>query len=60
MTSDIERGKYKQLDPKKRGDGVIVVGNRESHWMHMSYDKNELILLAHEHRLSKLYAEYIH
>ena len=60
MASDVKIGKYKRLCPKTREDGVIVVGSRTSKWMHMSYDKSEVILLPREHRFSLLYAEHVH
>ncbi len=60
MAYDVKSGKYKRLCPRTRQDGVVVVGSRTSKWMHMSYDKSEVILLPREHRFSTLYAEHVH
>ena len=55
-----EKGKYKRLCPRKRNDGIYIVGGRSQRWVEMSYNKQELILLPYGHRFSKLYAEHIH
>lgn len=60
MLTDVKKSKYKRLYPKRREDGVIVVGHRTGKWVHLSYDKREVILIPREHRFSKLYAEHIH
>lgn len=60
MLTDVKKSKYKRLCPKRREDGVIVVGHRTGKWVHLSYDKREVILILREHRFSKLYAEHIH
>lgn len=60
MLTDVKKSKYKRLCPKRREDGVIVVGHRTGKWVHLSYDKREVILIPREHRFSKLYAEHIH
>ena len=60
MLKDIQSGKYKQLCPCKRDDGIYVVGKRARGWMEMSYNKSDIILLPYGHRFSRLYAENIH
>ena len=61
MESDIQiRGRYKRLSPRKRQDGIYVVGYRVQQWVEMSYTKSEIILLPYNHRFSRLYAEYVH
>ena len=60
MHEDLKKGKYKRLCPRKRNDGIYIVGGRSQRWVEMSYNKQELILLPYEHRFSKLYAEHIH
>ena len=57
---DILSGKYKWLTPRKRDDGIYVVGGRARGWVEMSYNKSEIILLPYGHRFSHLYAEHIH
>ena len=62
MLKDIQSGKYKRLCPRKRDDGIYVVGGRARRWMEMSYryNKSKIILLPYGHRFSRLYAENIH
>ena len=60
MLKDIQSGKYKRLCPRKRDDGIYVVGERARGWMEISYNKSEIILLPYGHRFSRLYAEHIH
>ena len=60
MQRDIDKGKYKRLCPRRRDDGIYVVGGRGERWIEMSYNKTEVILLPYQHRLSRLYAEHIH
>ena len=60
MESDIQRGRYKRLCPRKRQDSIYVVGYREQQWVEMSYNKSEVILLPYNHRFPRLYAEYVH
>ena len=60
MEKDILSGKFKRLCPRKRDDGIYVVGGRARGWVEMSYNKSEIILLPYEHRFSRLYAENIH
>ena len=60
MHEDLKKGKYKRHCPRKRNDGIYIVGGRSQRWVEMSYNKQELILLPYEHRFSKLYAEHIH
>ena len=60
MEKDILSGKFKRLCPRKRDDGIYVVGGRARGWVEMSYNKSEIILLPYEHRFSRLYAEHIH
>ena len=59
MHEDLKKGKYKRLCPRKRNDGIYIVGGRSQRWVEMSYNKQELILLPYEHSFSKLYAEHI-
>ena len=59
MYTDIEKGKYKRLWPRKNTDGTYVVGGREERWIEMSHNKNG-ILLPFDHRFSRLYTEHIH
>jgi len=54
------KGGYKRLCPRRRDDGIYVVGGRGQRWMEMSYNKQELVLLPYEHRFSRLYAEHVH
>ena len=60
MHEDLKKEKYKRLCPRKRNDGIYIVGGRSQRWVEMSYNKQELILLPYEHRFAKLYAEHIH
>lgn len=60
ISEDLRKGRYKRLCPRKRDDGIYVVGERASRWMEMTYNKGELVLLPYDHRFSRLYAEHIH
>ena len=60
MHEDLKKRKYKRVCPRKRNDGIYIVGGRSQRWVEMSYNKQELILLPYEHRFAKLYAEHIH
>lgn len=52
--------KYNRLGAKRRSDGIVVVGERLEYWMEATYNNKDLILLPHNHRLSRLYVELIH
>ena len=54
MHEDLKKGKYKRLCPRKRNDGIYIVGGRSQRWVEMSYNKQELILLPYEHRISNV------
>ena len=60
ISEDLRKGRYKRLCPRKRDDGIYVVGERASRWMEMTYNKGKLVLLPYDHRFSRLYAEHIH
>ena len=60
LKEQVIEGKFKRLCPRTREDGIIVVGSRAAKWMQMSYNQHEVILLAHDHRFSRLYTEHIH
>ena len=54
------KGRYKRLNLRRRGDGLYVVGKRTEVWNEMSYNKTDIPILPEKHRISKLYAEFIH
>ena len=60
IRQDVQDGKYQRLCPKTLLNGIIIVGGRVERWVEMSYNNHEVILLPHNHRFSRLYAEYIH
>ncbi len=60
IQDDIKQGKYKRLCPRRRKDGIYIVGNRTERWTEMSSDKAGVILLPYKHRFSRLYAELLH
>ena len=53
MQKDIQSGKYKRLCPRKRDDGIYVVGGRARGWVEMGYNKGEIILLPYGHTFSR-------
>ena len=55
MQNDIKKVGYKRLCPRKREDGIYVVGHRVQNWVEMSYNKCEIILLPYSHHFSRLY-----
>ena len=54
------QNRYKRLGAYRRKDGVIAVGTRLENWMKATYNNQEMILLPHNHRLARLYVEFIH
>jgi hypothetical protein len=60
LISDFDDGKFNRLSARMREDGVIVVGTRADAWRAMSYNHTEVILMPHNHRLSRLYTEFVH
>lgn len=60
IKQELDEGKFKRLCPRKRHDGIVVVGGRAEKWLQMSYNQREVILLPYKHRFSRLYAEHIH
>ena len=55
MAADIEKGKYKRLNPTTN-DGILVVAGRTEKWMEATWNNQYFILLAKGHRLSYLIA----
>lgn len=53
-------GKYLRICARRNDEGKIVVGGRALRAIESSYDEKELILLPHDHTISRLYAEKIH
>ena len=60
IVKEIEGGAYRRLSPRKREDGVFVVGGRAVKLFLDNYYSPGLILLPHSHRLSFLYAPFGH
>ena len=58
--NDIKKGGYKRLCPRKREDGIYIVGHRVQNWIEVSYNKRRIILLPYSHHFSRLYTEYVH
>ena len=60
LKDKFENGDFKQLCPRVRDDGIIIVGGRVEEFFADSYNSLRLILLPHFHRISLLYATFIH
>ena len=60
LKEGLEKGDYKRLCPRVREDGVVIVEGRVEAWFSDNYSTPGLILLPHNHKLSRLYAEFIH
>ena len=60
MNICLQKGDFQRLGPRERDDGIIVVGGRASKLFMDNYNTPGLILLPHNHRFSRLYAEYVH
>ena len=60
LKEGLDRGDYKRLCPRVRADGIITVGGRVEEWFCDTYNSSGVILLPYNHRLSRLYAEFIH
>ena len=56
----LEDGDYARLCPVKDNDGIYKVYGRSETWMRNNYNPEGLTLLPHIHRLSYLYARWIH
>ena len=56
----LEDGDYARLCPVKDNDGIYKVYGRSETWMRNNYNPEGLTLLPHTHRLSYLYARWIH
>ena len=56
---DMEKA-FARLSPRKREDGVWIVGSRAETWMEASYNNQYQILLPFKHRFTRLYVEFIH
>ena len=56
----IQKGGFQRLCPKQRSDGIYVVSGRAERWHTNNYNEEGLILLPSEHKIAKLYAEYVH
>lgn len=60
LREGLTKGRYKKLNPQMRDDGIVIVKGRLEAWFNDNYNTTGLILLPHNHILSRLYAEYIH
>ena len=59
IRSAVKEGELLRLCPRYR-NGIIGVGGRAEHWMQATWNKQEFILLPHNHRLFHLIAESDH
>ena len=59
IAKEVQAGKFVRLCPKYK-DGLIVVGGRAERWMQATWNRQEFILLPHNHRFSQLIAENEH
>lgn len=60
LKDKFENGDFKQLCPIVRDDGIIIVSGRVEEFFSDSYNSLGLILLPYSHRISLLYATFIH
>ena len=51
---------FATLCPRKRDDGIWVVGSRIDKWVEITANHEEPILLPYNHRFTLLYAKFIH
>ena len=52
--------RFANLGPIRGADGIFRVGQRVQKWTDYTYNKSGLVLLPGEHKLSYLYAMYMH
>ena len=52
--------RFVRLRPRKRVDGISVVGSRIDKWVEMTLYHEELVLLPYYHRFAFLYAKFVH
>ena len=52
IAKDIQAGKFVRLCPKYK-NGLIVVGGRAERWMQSTWNRQEFVLLPHNHRFSR-------
>ena len=60
FTDNDLKTRFKTICPRRRDDGVIIVGTRIEHWMKATYNESNPVLLPYDHRFSRLYALKIH
>ena len=51
---------YKRLGPSMSKDGIIVVGERMSHWLKENWNQDSFILMPSNSKVVKLYIEHLH
>ena len=59
ITKEVQAGKFNRLCRKYK-DGLIVLGGRAERWMQATWNRQEFILLPHNHQFSQLIAEDEH
>lgn len=60
MEDEINKGNYLRLCPKRNEEGIFVVSGRAEKWFKDTYNPDGVILLPHSHRISYLYALWVH
>ena len=60
FTDNDLKTRFKTICPRRRDDGVIIVGTRIEHWMKATYNESNPVLLPYDHRFSRLYVLKIH
>ena len=60
ITDDDLKKQFRRLSPRRKDDGVIIVGQRAEKWMQLTYNEEHLILIPYHHPFAKLYATFIH
>ena len=59
IAKDVQAGKFVRFCPKYK-NGLIVVGGRAERWTQSTWNRQEFVLLPHNHRFSQLIAEDEH
>ena len=59
LKASVDEGKYVRLCPRYE-NGVIVVGGRTERWMSSTWNRQNFVLLPHDHHLAYLIVLYKH
>ena len=60
LSQEYMNSEFVKLCPRKRTDGIWVVGSRSRKWVEITYNHEEPIFLPYHKAFTKLYVEFVH